>query len=296
MMRTYRLIHAKAARSKIRVPLAWSWHVGLKPQDIFLASYPRSGSTWLRFMLYQILTGNDPKFQSIDCTIPEIDSHRGVRPLLPRGGRLVKTHEQCRRDYKRAVFLVRDVRDVFLSCYARSVEVGLADLVSEGDMDSFLRSFLEGRALQQGSWQQHSRSWLESPLGKNGNLMIVRYEDLRRDSERILSELLTFIGVTPNLPVIRRAIENNSLRQMREKEDKARKTGEKSALLASHRSTNEDGRFVRQGTVGGWRGKLSDAQLKLVDAYAGGMLLTLGYELGVPQERPQHAEVSAVSR
>lgn len=295
MMHTYRLLHAKAARSKVRVPLAWSWHIGLKPQDIFLASYPRSGSTWLRFMLYQILTGEDPRFQSIDRTIPEIDAHRGVSPILPNGGRLVKTHEQYRNEYTKAVFLVRDARDVFLSCYARAVEVGLAELVSAGDFDSFLISFLQGHALQQGSWQQHSQSWLESPLVKRGNLMLVRYEDLRGNPEHVLSELLTFVGIKPDPQLIRRAVENNSLKQMRAKEDTAKKTGERSVLLASHKGTGEDGRFVRKGSIGGWRGKMTEAQLRIVDECAGSVLTTLGYELGVPEQRTMQPEASAAN-
>ena len=217
MIQTYRLLHAKAARSKIRVPRVWSWHLGLKPQDIFQASYPRSGSTWLRFMLFEVLRGEEAGFGNIDKCIPEIDAHRGVPPILPGGGRLIKTHEQYRKDYTRAVFLVRDLRDVVLSNYARAVGVGLAPLVSKGDLDSFLLSFLKGTALQQGSWQEHARSWLESPLAKNGNLMVVRYEDLRKSPEQVIGQLLEFLGVTPDFQGIRKAIEDNSLQQMRQK-------------------------------------------------------------------------------
>ena len=295
MIQAYRLIHAKAARSKIRVPLVWSRHLGLKPQDTFLASYPRSGSTWLRFILFQILTGEDPGFQQIDQCIPEIQSHRGVPPLLPGGGRLIKTHEQYRKDYTKAVFLVRDLRDVLVSCYVRSVEAGLAQLVSKGDFDSFLLSFLKGRALQQGSWQEHSRSWLESPLAKNGNLMVVRYEDLRRDSEPVIRRLLNFLGVTPDVRIIRKAIENNSLQQMRAKEDIAIRAEVQCALLECHKSPGgEDGRFIRKGSVGGWRSKLTDAQVRLINQYAGDMLATLGYEPGLVEQRSQ-AAISALS-
>ena len=35
MIQTYRLIHAKAARSRIRIPRVWSWHIGLKPKISF---------------------------------------------------------------------------------------------------------------------------------------------------------------------------------------------------------------------------------------------------------------------
>ncbi len=284
MMQTYRLVRAKAARSKIRVPMVWSWHLGLKPQDAFLASYPRSGSTWLRFILYEALSGEDAGFRKIEDRLPEIHMHRGIRPILPGGGRLIKTHEQYRSDYKKAVLLVRDVRDVFLSTWAGFSAMGMVPLVSKGDFDSFLLSFLRGKALQMGSWQEHSRSWLESPLAKNGNLLVVRYEDLRQNPEEKVGELLQFIGATPNVEIIRRAIENNTLQQMRAKENNAKRSGEQSILLGRRKSEKEESRFVRKGAIGGWRGKLTDAQLKIIEDYAGDTLTATGYESGSLKE------------
>jgi len=278
-MQTFRRIRSKAARSRIRVPRAWFWHLGLRPVDVFLASYPRSGSTWLRFILFEILTGKDAGFQGLEKWLPEVSAHRGVPPILPGGGRLIKTHEKYRKDYGRAVFLVRDVRDVLLYIYVGSVQLGTTSLVSGGDdLDSFLLSFLQGKALQVGSWQEHTRSWLESPLANNGNLMVVRYEDLRQNPEQIVGQMLQFIGITPDVRMIRKAIENNTLQQMRAKEDHARRTGEHSDLLFSRKSASEDGRFIRQGTIGGWRSKLTDAQLKIIWEYAGGPLAAAGYE------------------
>lgn len=281
MMKTFRRVRAKAARSKIRVPRVWSWHLGLRPQDAFLASYPRSGSTWLRFILFEILTGEDSGFQNIEKRLPEIEMHRGVPPILPGGGRLIKTHEQYRKDYKKAVFLIRDIRDVALSNYVRSVESGLAQFISNGDFDSFLLSLLEGRALAMGSWQKHSRSWMESPLAKNGNLMVVRYEDLRQNSEQLLAQILQFLGISPDFRIIRKAIENNSLLQMRAKEDYAMKAGVRSPLLECHKSADEDGRFVRKGAIGGWRNRLTADQVRIIQEYAGDTLAAAGYEPGL---------------
>lgn len=278
MMQTFRRIRAKAARTRIRIPQVWSWHLGLKPQDAFLASYPRSGSTWLRFILSEILTGKDPGFRKIEKCLPEINMHRGVPPILPGGGRLIKTHEKYRKDYRKAIYLVRDLRDVFLSSYARSEAIGMTSFVSKGDFDSYLLSFLEGRALQMGSWQEHARSWLESPLAKNGNLMVVRYEDLRQNSEEAVGQLLQFLGFTPDVRIIRKAIENNTLQQMRAKEDSAVRAGERSVLLGHHKSGEEDKRFVRKGAVGGWRSKLTDAQVRIIQQHAADMLAAMGYE------------------
>ena len=278
------------------MPRVWSWHLGLKPQDVFLASYPRSGSTWLRFILFEILIGEDPGFRNIEKRIPEINAHRGVLPILPGGGRFIKTHEKYRKDYKKAIYLIRDLRDVLLSSYAMCVEVGLAPLVSKGDFDSFLLSFLQGKALANGSWQDHSRSWLESPLARNDNLMVIRYEDLRQNSEEVVGRLLQFLGVTPDVRIIRKAIENNTLQQMRAKEDSARSAGADSRLLRRCKSTGEDGRFVRKGAIGGWRGKLTDAQVKIIQQYAGDALATVGYEpgLGAEEERHSQSPISAL--
>ncbi|MEX2446142.1 MAG: hypothetical protein WD734_02295, partial [Dehalococcoidia bacterium] len=46
-----------------RSPLRWllkiQWdHRGLRPADVFVASYPRSGSSWLRFLLYEMTAGD----------------------------------------------------------------------------------------------------------------------------------------------------------------------------------------------------------------------------------------------
>jgi len=295
MMKTYRILHAKAARSKIRVPLVWYWHLGVKPQDVFLASYPRSGSTWLRFMLFEILCGEDPGFRRIENRLPEIQWHRGAPPILPSGGRLIKTHEQYRKNYKRAVLLVRDVRDVFLSAYARGSQDGIVQLLSKGDMDSFLQVFMDGTALQMGSWQEHSRSWLESPTAKNGNLLVVKYEELRKNPEPILAQLLEFVGITPDMQVICKAIEDNTLHQMRAKEDREKKAGEQSILLGPHKNAGEEGRFVRKGSVGGWRDKLADAQLEFIDRYAGDVLMTLGYERRPARLQQTQPEVATLS-
>jgi hypothetical protein len=125
--------------------------------------------------------------------------------------------------------------------------------------------------------------------------MVVRYEDLRRNSEAVLGQLLRFLGILPDLEIIRKAIEDNSLQQMRAKEDEARRTREQSALLGCHKSTGEDGRFVRQGAVGGWRSKLTDAQLKIIDKYAGDVLADLGYESGLVEEQRFKSRISTLS-
>jgi hypothetical protein len=101
--------------------------------------------------------------------------------------------------------------------------------------------------------------------------------------------MLNFLGIDRDRELIRRAVENNSLRAMREKEEKAKKSGAtmgKGTLLRKHNVDREDARFVRSGSVGGWRAKLSDEQIAMVTKYAGDALVRAGYPAGVPEETP----------
>ncbi len=281
MLSTLKRIRYKAARSRLRAPLAWLKHRGLSSKDVFLASYERSGSTWLRFVLLEILTHNSAGFDCVNDFIPEMGRHREVAPVLPGGGRLIKTHEPYRRQYKRAVYLVRDLRDVLLSNYARNDEAGFAAYFADGKgFDGYLECFLKGKTTHFGSWQDHVRSWVDSPLAKNGDLLVIRYEDMRRNTEETLANILEFLGVQADREAIRRAVANNSLDRMREKEDHSKRNGTAKGLLKMHKSDREDGRFVRSGAVGGWRAKLNDAQVQLIQDYAGEALSRMGYPPG----------------
>ncbi len=257
----------KAARTKFRTPLIWLRNRGLDRSDVFLASYPRSGSTWTRFVLYEILAGEPSSFDNVNRGIPENGIHWLARPLLPGEGRLIKTHEPYRREYGRAVYLVRDMRDVIFSQYSREKELGIL----YDDFDGYLSKFLQGKISGFGAWQKHIESWLESPLARRGDLLLLKFEDMRKDMQSAISHMLDFFGV-PVLPeVVRAAIANNSLDRMREKETQSK--------TLHQAKGGEEGRFVRKGSVGGWGERLTDEQLEMIDTYVGETFRRMGYPL-----------------
>lgn len=273
-MRELRRIGYHLSKTPLRVPLVWMRHRGLHRNDVFLASYPRSGNTWLRFLLAEILTQNKVDFDNINGFIPELGLHRSAASLLPHDGVLIKTHELYRTEYRKAVYLIRDIRDVALSNYARGNELG----VLEGlPFDDFLASFLDGSASRVGSWMSHVRSWRESALGQRGDLLLMKYEDLRRDPESNLLKLLAFLGAEADTTKVREAVKNNSLARMRQKEDRSR-------TLPS--SSSESGRFVRSGSITGWQQRLTQDQVQLIADAAGTDLLSLGYPVSFAQLKP----------
>jgi estrone sulfotransferase len=261
----------KAARTGLRSFVLRYRHRGLHPNDVFIASFPRSGTYWLRFQLCEVLTGRAADFGSINQSLPWIGKQREALPVLPGGGRLISTHEQYRTEYKKAIYLVRDVRDVVLSAYAVEKGMGLFGYPGLNALESYLVPFLAGEAIPFGSWQDHVRSWLGSSLASNGNLLVIRYEDMREDPAGILARVLTFLGISAHPHRIRKAIESNSLEKMRAKEDKARTLPKASC---------EEARFVRKGEVGGWRNSLPDRLVEIVQQQAGEALALAGYTHG----------------
>lgn len=257
---------AKLAKSSARLPVVWARHRGLHANDVFLASYPRSGNTWLRFVLSEALTGKSIDFDNVDNFIPELKWHRGAVPILENHGRLIKTHERWRQEYRKAIYIIRDVRDVALSQFARSAQLGIVD----PNLDEFLLAFLEGRAQAHpyGAWAPHLRAWLDGPLAQEGKLLVVKFEDLRRKPEEQLTRMLEFVHGPSGPETVSTALANNSVEQMRAKEERSRKL---------YQSTTEVGRFVRKGAVQGWRTSLSPAQLQLFEQYAGRELARAGY-------------------
>lgn len=261
----YRKFRRKFAQSPLRIPVDWMHHRNLFPSDIFLGSYPKSGITWIRFILFEILSGQQAGFKSINELMPGVGMHSKALRLLPENGRLVCTHEQYHKDYHRAIYVVRDARDVLLSEFAFLTALEFF----HGDLDKFISHFLftPVSAYGWGPWQRHIHSWLDSPIAGTENLLLMRYEDLRQDPVAGFSRMAEFLGVKVDQEKIRVAVANNSLQKMREKEIKE-------PVRASIK-----GRFVREGAVRGWLSKLSPSQVRLIEQHAGGALLRLGYPL-----------------
>jgi hypothetical protein len=287
---TLKKLRYQASRTRLRAPKAWWQHRGLNDKDVFFASFERSGNTWLRFVLMELLTPHSAGFLNVNQVLPEVGTHQSSTPILLNGGRFIKTHEQYRSEYKRAIYLVRDLRDVMLSNWARDREMGFAPYFDKGKgINGYIESFLQGKVTRFGSWQAHVASWLDCPLVKTGNLLIVRYEDLRRDTESGIFEILDFLGIESDCQRVRQAIENNSLRAMREKEEKAKKSGialGRGTLLRKHNVDREDARFVRGGSVGGWRETLTHAQIEMVTKYAAKALARAGYSASIKESIP----------
>ncbi len=224
-------------------------HRGLEAGDCFIASFPRSGNTWLRFLLATLATGREVDYEQIDSLIPGVGAHRGA-PRLASGSRLIKTHEPYRPEYKRAVYMVRDVRDVVLSWYRTT----RPDRDNFADFDAFLERFVAGEAAPYGKWTDHVLSWLRRSLG-DAEILLMPYEKFQADTLACLRRVAEFARVQHDEDQLHEALDRCSIGNMQRLQ----------RVNADYLRRAYDYRIPdSSGTAGGWRHKLTDRHLQLL--------------------------------
>jgi len=252
----------------------------VRPDDIFISSYPRSGTTWMQLILH-LLTTDDREltFDHISQVTPWFERSLAVGALtaadletLP-SPRVFKSHLPYRWLPRgaRYVYIVRDGRDVAVSYY----HFYRSHLRYTGSFDAFFDRFARGD-VQYGSWFKHVAGW-ESQRGNPG-VLIVGYEELKADPRRGVERLAEFCGL--DLPPTRlgEIVERCSFEQMKRHEQKFDFATE--FLLQSGYSGRG---FLRRGQTGEGATTLSPGQQETFQRLAGRRPRLPELELDLPQ-------------
>jgi hypothetical protein len=243
------------------------------PDDVFLVSYPKSGSTWARFLLGNLIFPNTPvTFANIHMLVPALlSTPRKDIDRVPRP-RFIKSHECFDPLYPRIIYIVRDPRDVVLSLYHYHRKV--RKIADDLPIETFAKQFLAGETVPHGSWGQNVMTWLTTMEGDPRFLML-RYEDLLVDTERELRKIVRFLALDTTAAQITQAVERSSAARMRELE----KAQGKDLDRMVRTKTRKDLMFVRTAVSGGWRKDLPMAMVEKIETAWGPVMRHLGYEL-----------------
>lgn len=242
------------------------------PDDVFLTSYPRSGNTWTRFLVGNLVYQNEPvTFLTVERLVPDMykSSDRVLRNL-PRP-RILKSHECFDPRYKKVIYIVRDPRDVAVSNY--HWELKLRSVRDGFPIEDFVPRWMEPQFWPRiGSWGDHVTSWLSTRQGNEGFLLL-RYEDLKQNPQRALAQAAEFLGIEPSMERLNRAVELSSAENMRKLEK------QESAQWVATTLTRQDKPFVRNATSGGWKAVLPEQTVAYIEKRWGHLMRNLGYEL-----------------
>ncbi len=236
--------------------------------DVFILSYPRSGNTWVRFLLASLISGHvDVSFLNIEKIVPDIYRNSELRLRMLRRPRILKSHEHFDVRYRRIIYVVRDPRDVLISFY--NYQIMMNRLSEQHSLADYTMRFLEG-GVPFGSWEDHVRGWLTAWAGHD-DFLLVRYEDLDREPIPQLEGIARFLGLVCDQAVLATAVSRCTADAMRKLEVKQWQRWK------PLRGKRPDRLFVRAATAGQWRRELPSSLARQVEAKWRPTMARLGY-------------------
>lgn len=286
----------------------------LPPGVVWLASYPKSGNTWLRVLLSNMLSGmptpsdiNDLSVRSWAAACSRLEFHMLVEPQLLRlpemevlraqaldaeaqaveSAHLSKVHDawgyladgtpRLGRSARRALYVLRDPRDVAVSYAFYS---GSNTTAAIGWMnDAEFRIHSPGRTIPQhlSDWSGHVRSWTQQ---RDVPVHVIRYEDLHANTAAVLRDALDFLGAVFDhdedaQEAIARAVRHSDFGRLQQQEGE--KGFQERLVGAAHTE-----KFFRRGQVGDWRNHLSPPQVQRLEDAHGETMRRFGY---LPERR-----------
>jgi hypothetical protein len=216
------------------------------PDDNFIVSYPKSGNTWVRFLLANILFNEeDINFQNISDYILDIYENNHDHIAYKHHPRYLKSHEYFDPRYKKIVFVVRDPRDVLISFYYHQLK---SMQIKDGyPIEKFADSFIKGSVGKFGSWQENVGSWIGARQD-DPSFLIIKYENLIQNANKEVLKITNHFNINTNQTIIEKAVSKSSFENM--------KKTEKEKKFKGRGKFREDILFVRSGKPGDWKNVL----------------------------------------
>ena len=258
------------------------------PDDTMIVSYPRSGNTWTRFLIANLLhPEQEISFVNIERLIPDTSSisSRALK-RIPRP-RLIKSHEYFDHRYPRVIYIVRDPRDVAFSFY--NFQRKSRQIDDNCPLERYVDDFVSGRlnSASWGTWAENVASWV-STRSQSPKFFLLRFEDMIENPARELRRVASFLALSQTDAVLERAIRNCSAQRMREMEK------QQNDQWRATRDKRKDIPFVGAAKAGGWRSSLPEAAVLRIESAWGTLMKSLGYTLS--SVRSPEAELISLSR
>lgn len=275
------------------------------PKINWLASYPKSGNTWVRCLLHAYIYGSIDFSSFYGITISDLNAGAwfaaspypwgmltAEEKLLVRysalmimasvtsGGRsdrIIKTHCGNYRINsvdlipsqltRSAVYIVRDPRDVLIS-YSKHMGISIDKAIEDMSEERLSLDF-EGTGILQpmGSWKHHVMSWYVE--GTIFPKIIIKYEDLLEDTEKEFRKILEIYFPDSKIDEekVKLAIELSKF-------DNLKKQEEDKGFPEATKNT----KFFTTGRSS-WREILTKEQIQKIEEYNKEAMQRAGYEL-----------------
>jgi hypothetical protein len=232
--------------------------------DICFTGYPKSGSTWLSYILLLLTrNGETPSDETLRSCLHWVASSftyprsRDELEALP-SPRIFKSHMPYHMAFGgnptevpcKYIYIARNPRDVCVSYFYFESDKSWAGNYN-GPWEHWLKMFLDGK-VQRGDWYDHVLSWWQHRDADN--ILFIRYEDLREDFEATVTGIAKFLDIPLSQELLAKIKEKTSFQIMKQHE------------FSNMHDIEELTDFYRKGRVGSWKDLFTVAQNEYFDA------------------------------
>ncbi|XP_038636590.1 sulfotransferase 1C2-like isoform X2 [Scyliorhinus canicula] len=237
-----------------------------KPDDLLIATYPKSGSTWMQEIVDLISQNGDVemcKRAPVYYRVPILEFFSDNN--LPTGieliekmasPRMIKTHLPIQLVPKsfweqdcKAIIVARNAKDSLVSYFHFH---RTCHLVPEpGAWREFFQRFMNGK-VNRGSWYDHVKGWWEAK--DKHRILFLFYEDIKENPRREILKVAEFMEKVLEEDVIEKIVHLSSFKVMKDN-PMANYTTLPTGIMNQNIS-----RFMRKGEVGDWKNHFTVAQ------------------------------------
>ena len=198
-------------------------HLRLTPKkkyhnDLYLVSFPRSGSTWLSFLIANIIAiKNSINYKitqfNIHMWLPDIHVTRNIAKNLKLQFpfyRIIKSHSIFNPYYNYVLYLIRDPRDVLISYHKF--------LTQQNSYDGSLSYFIRDKKYGIKAWVDHIDSWWTIKSAAI-SIFFIKYEDIKNDPEKLLKDIfINNLGLDIETENFTKAIAKSNFKKLKKEE------------------------------------------------------------------------------
>ena len=234
----------------------------VKDGDVFVVTYPRSGTTWTEQMVHLLANKGEQGEQRLTDAVPWLETlpHRPngmlefLKTLPPR--RLFTSHlpyplmPPFQDTTARILYVARNPKDVAVSTYFHNQ----SKLGYEGPWEEHFQQFLHGD-VGVGPYFDHILPWWQASR-KDDHILFLKYEDMKHDHSGSVARIASFLDLQADAQLIDTVVSQSSFKSMTSKETTNFDWIPQRADVPKH---------FRKGEIGDWRNHFKAEQSQQMD-------------------------------
>ncbi|XP_073703591.1 amine sulfotransferase-like [Garra rufa] len=237
----------------------------IRDSDVFVITYPKSGTIWLQQILSLIEVKGDVTATSDEQNSERIPWMELMNPEKPFESAPSPRIRVSHLAYKfmpvglkqkkgKVIYVARNPKDVLVSYYHFHKYANM--LETPKDFDEFFEKFMEGNVF--GScWFEHVKAWYSHK--DEMNFLYITYEEMIKDLRSVVERITSFLGKNLTSQQLNDVVEHSIFKNM--KNNPQANYEQVPAILLNH----QVGAFLRKGIVGDWKNCFTVAQNERFD-------------------------------